>query len=243
MSSIISARGLTKQYEGTTTAALSGVDLDVAEGEFVAIMGPSASGKSTLLNLVAGLDVPTSGEVHLAGTRIDDLTERDRAIARRNAIGFVFQSFNLISSMTVAENVALAAQVAGIPSGRARTRTADLLEQLDLAAKAGASPSGLSGGEQQRTAIARAMVNEPAVLVADEPTGNLDTDSARDVIRLLADRNAAGQTILLVTHDPRVAAAADRVLQLRDGQIQDEARLGTTADAREVLTRLVDLEF
>ena len=243
MRTIISARALTKRYEGESAPALAGVDLDIAQGEFVAIMGPSASGKSTLLNVLAGLDSPTSGSVELDGQRIDDLSERDRAIARRRSIGFVFQSFNLIASMSVEENVALAAQVAGVPAAETDSRIVALLEQLDLGDKAAVRPSGLSGGEQQRTAIARAMVNEPAVLFGDEPTGNLDTDSARDVIRLLSERNAHGQTILLVTHDPRVAAAADRVLQLQDGRIRDEARLADATDARQVLTRLVDLEF
>jgi putative ABC transport system ATP-binding protein len=224
-----------------TVAALRGVDLAVAHGEFVAVTGPSGCGKSTLLNLLGGLDRPTGGEVRLGGERLDDASEARRARLRRRELGFVFQFFNLIANLSVADNVELPALLAGVPTREARGRTAELLERLGLAEVAGRVPGDLSGGQQQRVAIARALVNRPGVLLADEPTGNLDTAAAREVITILRERHAEGQAIVLVTHDLRSASAADRVVRMRDGQIVGETEVGG-GDARAALARLVALE-
>jgi putative ABC transport system ATP-binding protein len=205
--------------------------LTVAPGELVAIMGPSGCGKSTLLNLLGGLDRPSAGEIWLAGKRVDQLSEAAWAVARRRQIGFVFQFFNLIGNLTVADNVELPALLAGMSRAEARKRRAALLEELGLADKANTIPGRLSGGQRQRVALARALMNWPALLLADEPTGNLDTASTREVLALLHRYHAAGQTIVLVTHDPNVASIADRVVTMRDGQIVEERRLSEPAVA------------
>ena len=235
---------LAKTYEarGVTVQALREVDLAVGQGEFVALMGPSGCGKSTLLQLIAGLDRPTSGEILLDGERMDQLSEGRRAILRRTHIGFVFQFFNLIGNLSVADNVELPALLAGLGAREARRRRQRLLSELGIEARAQSIPSQLSGGEQQRVAIARALINRPAVLLADEPTGNLNSQGTVEVLELLRSYHAQGQTILLVSHDARVASAADRVLYLRDGQIRDEAHLGQAVDSRSVLSRLLQLE-
>jgi putative ABC transport system ATP-binding protein len=237
---VIVARGLTREYEGGVQA-LRGVDFDVPDGEFVAVTGPSGCGKSTLLNLLGGLDRPTKGEIELAGRRVDGFSEAKWAHVRRREIGFVFQFFNLIGNLTVADNVELPALLAGVPAREARRRAAELLERLGLAETARRVPGDLSGGQQQRVAIARALVNRPAVLLADEPTGNLDTAAAREVVAVLRERHADGQTIVLVTHDMRVASAAQRVVAMRDGRIAGET-LPTARGADEVLSRVVSLE-
>jgi putative ABC transport system ATP-binding protein len=240
----LEGRDLEKTYEvdSVVQEAVGGVNIAVAPGEFVAIMGPSGSGKSTLLHILAGLDRPSWGEVYLEGTRVDELSETEWARVRRHRIGFVFQFFNLINSMTVAENVELPGLVAGLGSREARRRSDELLNSLGLADKADVTPSKLSGGEQQRVAIARALINRPAILLADEPTGNLDSQTSRETLDVLRGFHDGGQTILMVTHDALVAAAADRVLSMRDGEIVDEIRLEPGTSSRTLLSRLIDLE-
>ncbi len=241
---ILSVRGVTRVFrsDAEPLPALRGVDLDIAPGELVAIMGASGSGKSTLLHILAGLDRPTEGEVWLGGTRIDRLSETALAVLRRTRIGVVFQSFNLISNLTVADNVELPALVAGLGTNEARKRSRELLERLGIADKAKQSPSRLSGGQQQRVALARALVNRPAVLLADEPTGNLDTATTRDVLTLLREANAEGQTIAMVTHDSRVASISGRILTMSDGRVANETVLGATSDAENALGRVIRVE-
>jgi putative ABC transport system ATP-binding protein len=222
---LLATRGLVKVHRsgGVPVEALRGVDLEVGAGEFVAVMGPSGSGKSTLLHVLAGLEALTRGEIWLRGQRVDGLSASAWAVLRRRHVGFVFQFFNLLSTMTVADNVELPALLAGASPKQARRRREELLDELGIADKAHAAPSRLSGGEQQRVALARALANEPSLLLADEPTGNLDSANSRDVLRLLARAHAGGQTILLVTHDAKIAGLADRVICLYDGMIADDA--------------------
>jgi ABC-type lipoprotein export system ATPase subunit len=229
---VLRARGLEMEYgqgEGLVRA-LDGVELDVAADETLAVMGPSGCGKSTLLHLLGGLERPSAGEVWLAGRRIDQLGEKALARMRRHAIGFVFQAFHLMEELTAAENVELPALLAGSSPRAARRRAAELLEQVGLTDRAEHLPSALSGGQRQRVAIARALSNEPLVVLADEPTGNLDTAATLDVLRLLDRLRAAGQTLVIVTHEERVAATADRLISMRDGAFLEETRLtrGTT---------------
>jgi putative ABC transport system ATP-binding protein len=243
MEPVIVTRGLAKDYDGGVQA-LRDVDAEIAAGEFVAVTGPSGCGKSTLLNLLGGLDRPTRGEIELAGRRVDGYSEAQWALARRSQIGFVFQFFNLIANLSVADNVELPGLLAGLSSREARTRREELLESLGIAEHADSAPGHLSGGQQQRVAIARALINRPSVLLADEPTGNLDSASARDVMALLrAAHDERGQTIVLVTHDARVAARADRVLAMRDGAVAHETRLDDRrGDMSAAVSRLMELE-
>ena len=222
---LLRACGLTKIFagDGVVVHAVREVDLSLANGEFVAITGPSGSGKSTLLHMLGGLEKPTSGEIWLEGQRVDGLSQARWAMLRRRHIGFVFQFFNLVSNMTVADNVELAALMGGASRKQATARRRELLGELGLAAKADAAPARLSGGEQQRVALARAMANRPALLLADEPTGNLDSGASAAVLGLLARAHADGQAILLVTHDLRAASTADRVISLFDGMVVDDA--------------------
>jgi ABC-type lipoprotein export system ATPase subunit len=224
---VLRTRGLEKEYgQGTGLVhALGAVELDVAAGETVAVMGPSGCGKSTLLHLLGGLERPSAGEVWLDGRRIDRLSEKALARLRRRAIGFVFQAFHLMDELTATENVELPALLAGSSPRAARRRAADLLEEVELTDRAEHLPSALSGGERQRVAIARALSNEPRVVLADEPTGNLDSAATLDVLRLLDSLRAAGQTLLIVTHDSRIAATADRLISMRDGVFVEETRL------------------
>ena len=225
------ARGLRKEYgqEAGLVRAVDGVDLDVAAGETLAVMGPSGCGKSTLLHLLGGLDSPSAGELHLAGQRIDQMTEKALARLRRDAIGFVFQAFHLMDELTAVENVELPALLASRSPRAARRRAEGLLERVGLADRASFLPLALSGGQRQRVAIARALANEPLVVLADEPTGNLDSEATLDVLRLFESLHAAGQTLVIVTHDSRIAATADRLISMRDGAFVDETRLtGTT---------------
>jgi putative ABC transport system ATP-binding protein len=217
--------GLTKVFktDGGVVHAVRGVDLEMHGGEFVAVMGPSGSGKSTLLHVLGGLEPVSSGEIWLDGRRVDTLSQAKWAVLRRRHIGFVFQFFNLVSSMSVADNVEVAALIGGASRRAARARREELLGELGLTAKAQAAPAQLSGGEQQRVAVARALAHCPSLLLTDEPTGNLDSANTAAVLRLLRRSHARGQAILLVTHDARVASTADRVVNLFDGMIVDDA--------------------
>jgi len=229
---VLRARGLRRDY-GTGEAlvrAVDGVSLDVAAGETVAVMGPSGCGKSTLLHLLGGLDRPTGGEVWLAGQSLGRLGERGLARLRRDAVGFVFQAFHLMDELTAVENVELPALLAGRSARAARRRAAGLLERVGLADRGAFLPTALSGGQRQRVAIARALVSDPLVVLADEPTGNLDSEATLEVLRLFESLHTAGQTLVIVTHDSRIAATADRLIGMRDGAFVDETRLtgGTT---------------
>jgi putative ABC transport system ATP-binding protein len=227
MTYVLEARNLAKTYDtgGAQVLALRGVDLAIERGEFVAIMGPSGCGKSTLLNLLAGLDRPTAGEVWLDGERIDRLSETELARVRRRKIGFVFQFFNLVPTLSAVENVELPLLLVGRRRRDARRSANELLTELGIGDKHGAAPVQLSGGQQQRVALARALANTPDIVLGDEPTGNLDSASAREVLALLRAARDRGQTLLIVTHDARVAAAADRVVALRDGLVADDTEL------------------
>ncbi len=229
---LLRARGLRKEYgkgEGLVRA-VDGVDLDIDAGETVAVMGPSGCGKSTLLHLLGGLDRPSGGEVLLHGRRIDDTSEKALARLRRTEVGYVFQSFHLMEELTAVENVELSALLAGRSPRAARRRAQELLEQVGLTGRAGFLPAALSGGQRQRVAVARALSNEPTVVLADEPTGNLDSAATLDVLRLFERLHEQGQTLVIVTHDARIAATADRLITMRDGAFVDETRLaGGTA--------------
>jgi putative ABC transport system ATP-binding protein len=228
---VLHARDLQMVY-GTGAAAVhavEGVDLDVTTGETVAVIGPSGCGKSTMLHLLSGLERPSKGEVWLGGRRLDQLSENALAKLRRQAVGFVFQAFHLMEELTAAENVDLPALLAGRDPSAARRRSLSLLEQVELADRASFLPAALSGGQRQRVAIARALSNEPDVVFADEPTGNLGTAATRDVLRLMDTLRSAGQTLLIVTHDSRIAASADRVITMRDGGFVDETELTSGA--------------
>jgi putative ABC transport system ATP-binding protein len=216
-------RGVRKTFEAENTPvrALRGVNLTVGMGEFVALIGPSGCGKSTLLNLVAGLEVPDEGDIMVAGDPVTGRSEDELARLRRRHIGLVFQFFNLLEGMTVLENVVLPAIIAGHKRKMAETRAVGLLDLLGIGDKAMAVPGVLSGGQRQRLAIARALANDPTLLLADEPTGALDSEGGDEVIELMRRLHRGGQTIVLVTHDAEVAAAAGRVVRMRDGRIVD----------------------
>jgi putative ABC transport system ATP-binding protein len=225
---LLATQELTKVYgDGPgRVRAVDGVDLAVEPGQTVSVMGPSGCGKSTLLYLLGGLERASAGTLTIAGERVDRLSESRWARLRRRAIGFVFQSFHLVDELTALENVELPALLAGASPRTARRRATRLLDRVALPEHAYRLPAQLSGGQQQRVAVARALANEPLVVLADEPTGNLDSAATTEVLRLFADLGAAGQTLILVTHDSRVAATADRLLTMRDGAIVDETRLG-----------------
>ena len=229
---VLDVQGVRKTYEAEAAPvrALRGVTMSMAAHEFVAVMGPSGCGKSTLLNLVAGLDTPSEGEIVLAGQSLAGKDENELARIRRAHIGIVFQFFNLLEGMSVLENVTLPAIIAGSSRKQAETRARDLLDLLGLADKARSAPGVLSGGQRQRLAIARALANNPTLLLADEPTGALDTAGGLEVLELFRRLHADGQAIMLVTHDDDVAAAADRVVRMRDGRLEDgdEATAGRT---------------
>ncbi|MFE4258343.1 ABC transporter ATP-binding protein [Streptomyces sp. NPDC056883] len=216
---LIDVHGVSKTYDAGP-AVLTGLTLRVRAGEALAVLGPSGSGKSTLLNLIAGLDRPSEGSVSVDGVRVDSLTETESAKYRRSRIGMVFQFFNLLDDLTVLDNVLLPAQLSGTPRAEAAARAAELLARLGIDRHARAFPGRLSGGERQRVAVARALMNRPPLLLADEPTGALDTASGADVRELLRELNADGQTIVLVTHDLALAeSCATRTIELVDGRI------------------------
>jgi putative ABC transport system ATP-binding protein len=237
MNELVHLTDITKVYQGGVTGALNGVSLTVEEGEFTAVMGPSGSGKSTLLNMVAGLDRPTSGSVVVAGTDLGRLGEAGLARFRRDHIGFVFQFFHLLPNLTVLENVLIPAQLKSRVSAEAPARK--ILAQLGIDELADRYPARLSGGQQQRVAIARALINQPTLLLADEPTGALDTRSGDQVMELLIELHRQGQTILLVTHDAKLATRyAARVISVLDGRIVDDARLETAERAAADVIRV-----
>src|SRR5262245_12590853 len=207
---VVAARGVMKTYaaNGAAVRAVDGVDIEVAAGESVSVMGPSGCGKSTLLHLLGGLERPDAGEIVLDGRRVDGLSETAWAVLRRRTIGFVFQAFNLVDELTAVENVELPALLVGSSARRARRRALELLERLGVAGRADHLPDRLSGGERQRVAVARALVNDPVLILADEPTGNLDSRATGEMLRLSADLRRSGQSLLVVTHDARVASTA-----------------------------------
>ncbi len=222
MPGLIEGRQLAKTYRlgQVDVAALRGVDVDVGAGEFIAITGPSGSGKSTLMHILGCLDTPTAGTYHLDGEDVSGLSGKRLAQVRNRKVGFVFQTFNLMPRLTVEENVALPLKYrGGVPRSERRARALRLLERLGLAPRVGHRPDELSGGERQRVAIARALVGEPAILMADEPTGNLDSASGAEVMQTFKELHGAGHTIVLVTHDPNVAARAERIIHMSDGRV------------------------
>lgn len=222
MTPIVETRDLWKIYsmDKVSVEALRGVSLTVASGEFVALVGPSGSGKSTLLHLIGAMDTPTRGEVYLNGQDIARMGDAERTRLRCREVGFVFQTFNLLPTLSALENVEIALRLAGVRGPQRRSRATELLERVGLGERMRHLPRQLSGGERQRVAIARALANQPALLLADEPTGNLDTATGETITALLRRFNGQGQTIVLVTHNPEIANQAGRVLRMRDGQIQ-----------------------
>jgi len=230
MSASVELIDISKTYDGSRTPAVSGVSLALEERAITAIMGPSGGGKSTLLNLIAALDRPTSGGVTVAGQRVERLSESAAARFRRANVGLIFQFFHLLDDLPVIDNVAIPASLAGVPTRDARSRATQLLEQLGLGEVANRYPATLSGGQRQRVAIARAVINRPAILLADEPTGALDSVNGAAVLGLFAELNRAGQTIVLVTHDAYLAErVAHRTVQLIDGRIADDSSLKVAA--------------
>jgi len=218
---VVSLRGVTRRYEAAGPPALDQVNVEIRAGEAVAVMGPSGSGKSTMLNLIAGVDRADSGEVEVAGVNLGRLSETGLAEFRRHRVGVIFQFFHLLDDLTVRDNVLLPAQLAGEPKQAARHRATELLESLGIADKANAYPARLSGGQRQRVAVARALMNRPALLLADEPTGAVDARAGEQVAELLRELNTSGQTLVVVTHDPELARnCATRQITLRDGRVE-----------------------
>ncbi len=221
---IIQCQGVARSYrlgKTNTVAALRGATLEIGAGEMVAIVGPSGSGKSTLMHLLGCLDTPDAGTVHIAGRRVDNLKGRELTQVRSRTVGFIFQGFNLIPTLSALDNVSLAAEYAGTPRAEALSRAGELLELVGLGDRTGHMPSELSGGQQQRVAIARALVNRPALVLGDEPTGDLDTATSEEIVALMRKLNAeTGTTFVIVTHNPEVAAACDRTISMRDGAVE-----------------------
>jgi len=225
MDHIIETHDLWKVYrmDGLAVEALRGVNLTVEAGEFVALVGPSGSGKSTLLHLIGAMDTPTRGEMRLNGRGLAQMSDAERTRLRCHEIGFVFQTFNLLPTLSVLENVEIALRLAGVAGREGRTRATELLERVGLGGRMRHLPRQLSGGERQRVAIARALANQPALLLADEPTGNLDSATGQAIVDLFRQFNAEGQTIVMVTHNPEVAAQAVRVMRMRDGKLMGQS--------------------
>jgi len=229
---VLTLQHVCKSYREARTrrVVLDDVNLQIPAGEFVAVMGRSGTGKSTLLNLISGIDVADSGTISFDDTDLSALGERERTLKRRHGVGFVFQFFNLIPTLSVAENLMLPLELIGMPAGNARERVASMLQRVDLASRGESFPDRLSGGEQQRVAVARALVHEPELVLADEPTGNLDAETGRSVLALLCDMSRdANKTLIIVTHSEEVAARADRVLRIEDGRVHDTPPMGSEA--------------
>jgi len=244
---ILETSQLTKQYQmgKVTVNALDGVDFTVEKGEFVAIMGPSGSGKSTLMYMLGGLDKPTNGEVTLGGKKLSLLSDHNTTIVRRRNVGFVFQFYNLLPTLTAEENIALPLLIDGKQPKSYRPKLDQLLELVGLTDRRSHKPDQLSGGQQQRVAIARALITDPAIVLADEPTGNLDSKSGEEILKLLRRScDEYQQTIVMVTHDAKAASFADRIVFLKDGKIFGEMKLDANAsrDTQEILKRLAQLE-
>jgi putative ABC transport system ATP-binding protein len=238
MDTLVQLENVTKRYDGAPVAAIDDVSLRIEAGEAVAIMGPSGSGKSTLLNLIAGMDRPTSGAVRVGDDRVDQLSEAGAARFRRRQVGMIFQFFNLLDDMTVLDNVLLPAQLAGAKGGQARLRADELIDTLQIGHRRDAYPARLSGGERQRVAIARALINKPSMLLADEPTGAVDTATGDEIGRLLVDLNAQGQTLILVTHSPELAHRyARRVVHIADGRMASDTPVASGPAANSTGTR------
>jgi putative ABC transport system ATP-binding protein len=244
MSPVLEARTVTKSYVDHDVAvdAVRGVDLCVEPGELVAVMGPSGCGKSTLLHLLGGLARPTSGAVLVDGVDLSAMDDDALAQMRRERIGFVFQAFNLVPVLSVGENVQLPAAIAGVAAGPARARGEELLDLVGLTDRRDKRPAQLSGGEQQRVAIARALMLRPAAILADEPTGNLDSVSGRRIVGLLQELNRQGQTVVIVTHDVKVAGVADRLLQMRDGRLDEHHGVESEGFRPAAIERLIEAE-
>jgi putative ABC transport system ATP-binding protein len=243
--SVLKTQAVKKQYQmgEVTVDALAGIDFSVERGEFVAVMGPSGSGKSTLLHLLGGLDWPSGGEVTLAGKALSDLSDDEITLLRRRGVGFIFQFYNLLPTLTAEENVALPLLIDGKRIEDYRAKIDQLLDLVGLAERRGHKPDQLSGGQQQRVAIARALVTEPQIVLADEPTGNLDSKSGTTILELLRRScDELGQTIVMVTHDPKAASYADRIVFLKDGQIVDRRMLGEADDVERILAKMGELE-
>jgi putative ABC transport system ATP-binding protein len=248
--SVLEARSLRKEYRlgGQVVEALGGVDFQVEKGEFVAIMGPSGSGKSTLLHLLGGLDKPSSGEITLAGQRLSKLSDKKVTLARRHNVGFVFQFFNLLPTLTAQENILLPLIIDGKNLRKYKARLQAMFDLVGLTGRKDHKPDQLSGGEQQRVALARALVGEPAILLADEPTGNLDTKNSTAIMELLRRScDELEQSIVVVTHDPRAASYADRIVFLRDGQVACEIRRegepGSPQNLRAIIAVMESMGF
>jgi putative ABC transport system ATP-binding protein len=238
MDTLVELKNVTKRYDGAPEAAVADVSLRLGAGEAVAIMGPSGSGKSTLLNLIAGMDRPTGGSICVGGDRVDQLSEAGAARFRRRQVGMIFQFFNLLDDMTVVDNVLLPAQLAGTAASQARLRADELIDTLQIGHRRDAYPARLSGGERQRVAIARALINKPSLLLADEPTGAVDTATGDEIGRLLLDLNNQGQTLILVTHSPELAHRyARRVIHIADGRIASDTPVADGPVANRTGTR------
>jgi putative ABC transport system ATP-binding protein len=244
MSAVVRAEGLRRHFrgDGVPVRAVDGVDVVVEQGEAVSIMGPSGCGKSTLLHLLGGLERPDAGTLTLGDQRVDRLSEASWARLRRRTIGFVFQAFHLVDELTAVENAELPALLIGTSRRAARRRAIQLLDRLGVADRAGHMPDRLSGGQLQRVALARALINEPLVVLADEPTGNLDSHATNEILRLFAELRDGQQTLVLVTHDPRVAATRERLMTMRDGAIVEDTRLDGGLPRQTVLAQLAGWE-
>jgi putative ABC transport system ATP-binding protein len=232
---IISIRGLHKHYgEGANSVhALRGIDLDVERGEFLSVMGPSGSGKSTLLNMAGMLDAPSSGTIHVLGNPVHELDAKGRTTGRRKALGFVFQSFHLMPRTTALQNVMLPMLFAGVPTHERRQRAARILKKVGLRDRMNHMPSELSGGQKQRVAIARSLALDPPIILADEPTGNLDSTTSREVMELFRELNNQGKTVIQITHDSAMAHHSERIIRFDDGQVVSEFFVPQTIDANE----------